>query len=88
MNQKDLIAVLLTLAGLSALATDASFAKSLTTVAGGYAPTILGALGVVSAVAAQILRVIGSPSPSAGMQVSHIPNDTTAVVAATVKPNV
>ena len=79
LNQKDLYAVLLTLAGFGALATDSTFSGGVTALAGPYAPKVLAALGVLAAVAAQILRVISVPSPSAGMQVAHIPDNTVAI---------
>lgn len=58
----DLIAILSRIAGLTAIATDMTFQKSLTTLAGPNATTILAVLGLVGIIATDIIRVTTVPT--------------------------
>lgn len=64
MHKLDLAALLSRLAGLSILASDATFQSSISTLFGAWGPKILAGLGLTAILATDILRVIGSPTTS------------------------
>jgi len=66
MHKFDFAAILSTVVGVGALATDAAFGTYLQTLFGAHANAILAALGGAGLLAATILRVISNPSPPAG----------------------
>ncbi len=75
MTNHDLAAILSTLVGVGALATDAAFGTYLQTLFGPHANAILAAIGLVGLVAATILRVLANPSPPAGQVSVTAPKD-------------
>ncbi len=64
LHKLDLMALLARVAGLSILASDATFQSSIASLAGSYAPKIIAVLGLVSLLATDVLRIIGSPTPT------------------------
>lgn len=62
MHKNDLTAILTTIVGVGALATDAAFGTYLQTIFGSSANVILAGFGAAGLVAATIARVLGSPS--------------------------
>lgn len=58
----DLIAVISRIAGLAAIATDITFQKSLTTLFGAQATTILAIIGLIGIIATDIIRVTNVPT--------------------------
>jgi hypothetical protein len=59
----DVAAVLARLAGLGILASDVTFQQAIGTLFNGNGAKIVAAIGLVAVIAADILRVIGNPSP-------------------------
>lgn len=61
-HYKDLLAILSRVAGLSILITDATFVNSVNSLFGKDGAGILAAIGFVTTLAADLLRISGSPS--------------------------
>ncbi len=66
MHKLDIAAIITQLAGLSILASDATFQSSLTLLLGTSAPKIVAAIGLISVLASTVLRIVGSPSTTQG----------------------
>lgn len=62
MHKLDIVAIISRIAGLSILASDATFASSINAIAGPYGPKIVAILGLVAVVATDIIRVIAVPT--------------------------
>jgi hypothetical protein len=62
MHKLDILAIVSQVAGLSILASDASFVSSLTTLFGTNGPKIVAAIGLLAVMASTVLRIVGSPS--------------------------
>jgi hypothetical protein len=65
-HKYDIAAIVSQLAGLSLLASDATFQTSLTTLFGTEGPKIVAGIGLISLLASTVLRIIGSPSSTQG----------------------
>jgi hypothetical protein len=62
-HQNDIFALLARVAGLGALAADTTFQSAITSLAGPYAVKILGAMSLLSILAADIIRIQSVPTP-------------------------
>lgn len=70
MHKLDVAAILSTLVGVGALATDSAFQGALVALLGHSAPQVLALLSVVALVGGQVLRAIGSPSMASSAPVA------------------
>jgi len=66
MHRNDVLALLARIGGLSVLATDAQFSQYITTLFGAQGPKIVAVFGLISVVAADVVRVLSVPTPSSG----------------------
>lgn len=66
MHKYDIAAIVSQLAGLSILASDATFQSSLTALFGPNSLKITAGIGLLAVLASTVLRVMGSPSSSQG----------------------
>lgn len=64
MHIKDFTAILARVAGLSILTTDVAFTQAISTLLGAHAPSILAALGLLSTLAADMIRIQAVPAQS------------------------
>jgi hypothetical protein len=62
MHKFDIAAIISQFAGLSLLASDATFQSDLVIILGSNAPKIVAYIGLVAVLASTVLRVVGSPS--------------------------
>jgi hypothetical protein len=61
-HKLDILAIISQVAGLSILASDATFQSSLTILFGTNSPKIVACVGLVAVLASTVLRIVGSPS--------------------------
>ena len=62
LHQNDIAALLARTAGLSLLASDATFAQAINTLLPHYGPQVIAALGLISILSADLIRIISVPT--------------------------